>query len=89
MGELLVENTGDRPVLFLEGEELCRCQAEPRPALLRPRRRGSQVVVPVYCVERGRWDRSLANLKTGSHSPPSLRHFLKGGSDRPGIFGRR
>ena len=82
VGELLVENTGDRPVLFLEGEELCG--AKQNRVLLSSVLigAGSRVAVPVFCVERGRWDRSSGNYKTGSHSPPSLRHILKGGSDR-------
>ena len=82
VGELMVENAGERPVLFLEGEELCG--AKQNRVLLSSVLigAGSRVAVPVFCVERGRWDRSSRNLKTGSHSPPSLRHILKGGSDR-------
>ena len=41
---------------------------------------GSQVVLPVFCVERGRWDTTPKSLKTGSHAPPSMRCLFKGGS---------
>ena len=83
VGEVLVENTGERPVLLLEGEILCGAKQDRvvRSSVLVTA--GSQVVVPVYCVERGRWSGSSASLKTGSCSPPSLRHLLKGGSHRP------
>ena len=88
VGELLVENTGDRPVLFLEGEELkgAKQNRVMRSSVLAAAR--SQIVVPVFCVESGRWSRSSGSLKTGSHSPPSLRHLLKGGSMGTGMFRR-
>ena len=79
VGQLLVENTGERPVLFVEGEELCGAKQNrvmQTSVLIGAK---SQVVVPVYCVEHGRWDNSPTSLKTGSHCPPSLRHLLKRG----------
>jgi hypothetical protein len=88
VGELLVENVGERPVLFLEGEELVGAKQNRVLLFSVLVGAGSRVSVPVFCVERGRWDRSSGSLKTGSHSPPSLRFLLKGGSDRPGIFRR-
>ena len=83
---LRVENNGTLPVLLLDGEILSGAKQDRvvRSSVLVGE--GSQVVVPVYCVERGRWDRSLASLKTKAHSPPSLRHVLKGGSPRTGSF---
>ena len=83
---LRVENNGTLPVLLLDGEILSGAKQDRvvRSSVLVGE--GSQVVVPVYCVERGRWDRSLASLKTKAHSPPSLRHILKGGSPRTGSF---
>jgi hypothetical protein len=83
VGQLLVANGGSRPVLFLEGEELCQGKQNRvlRSSVLVGA--NSRVAVPVYCTERGRWDRSPTNLTTSSHAPPSLRYLLKQG-DRPG-----
>jgi hypothetical protein len=80
VGEVLVENTGDRPVLFLEGEELVG--AKQNRTVLASVLVGakSQVVLPVFCVEHGRWDPTPKNLKTGAHAPPSMRCLFKGGS---------
>ncbi len=80
VGEVLVENSGDQPVFFVEGEELVGAKQN---RIMRASvfvAAGSRVVVPVYCTERGRWDGTAASLRTGSHAPPSLRRLLKGGS---------
>ena len=54
--DLLVENTGDARVLFLEGEELVGAKQNRvlNTSVLLPAR--SKVKVPVSCVEHGRWD---------------------------------
>ncbi len=73
---LLVDNNGDRPALFVEGEEV-RGGKQNRilasSVLVGGR---SRTRVPVACVERGRWDDSR-RFTAGSHCPPSLRHLLK------------
>ena len=77
VGELVIENTGTLPVLYVEGEELNggkQCRVVRASVLIAA---GSTVVVPVFCTEVGRWDKTMANLKTGSHSPPSLHRLLK------------
>ena len=80
--EVLVENAGDRPVLFVEGEMLSGAKQNRvlRSSVLVQAR--SQIVVPVYCTQRRRWDPSSANFKTASQAPPSLRLLLKEGSSR-------
>lgn len=85
VSKVVVNNSGDKPVLFLEGEEL---EQGHQSRVLRASvlvGAATQTTVPVYCVERKRWGGSSPHLTTGSHSPPSLRHLLKGGSSGMGI----
>ena len=77
VSELLVENGGDRPVLFVEGEEVCGgkqnrvlCSS----VLVGGR---SRTTIPVACVERGRWKYESRHFASGSCCPPTLRHVLK------------
>src|ERR1700722_19620721 len=53
--ELLVENTGDSRVLFLEGEELRGAKQNRilNTSILVPAK--AKIKVPVSCVEQGRW----------------------------------
>jgi hypothetical protein len=77
--ELLVENSGDTRVLFLEGEELVGAKQNRilNTSILLPAR--SKIKVPVSCVESGRWAyRSMHFSSGGRHSPSKLRHALKG-----------
>ncbi len=75
---LLVDNNGDRPALFVEGEEVrggkqnrVLCGTILAVGAARTR-------IPVACTEAGRWDDSRP-FATGSRCPPSLRHVLKEG----------
>lgn len=81
VGEVMVENSGDRPVLFLEGEELVG--AKQNRTVLASVLVGakSKVALPVFCVEHGRWDPSPKNFKTGSHASQTMRCLFKGGSN--------
>jgi hypothetical protein len=76
--ELLVENTGDCRVLFLEGEELRGAKQNRilNTSILIPAR--SKLKVPVSCVEQGRWrhtSQHFASAKT--RSPHGLHYALK------------
>ncbi len=77
---LLADNGGDRPALFVEGEEV-RGGKQNRilasSVLVAGR---SRTRVPVACTERGRWDDSRP-FTTGSSCPPSLRYLLKEEAD--------
>ena len=76
--DLLVENTGDARVLFLEGEELVGAKQNRvlNTSILLPAR--SKVKVPVSCVERGRWSYVSRHFgSSGHYSPSKLRHALK------------
>lgn len=83
ISELVVENRGNRRVLFLEGEEL-RGGKQNRilntTVMVPPE---SAIRVPVSCVERGRWSKSARlqtngpNMDTGSVSSSQLRHTLR------------
>jgi hypothetical protein len=76
--DLLVENTGDVRVLFLEGEELVGAKQNRilNTSVLLPAR--SKIKIPVSCVERGRWAYKSRQFGSGGrHSPSKLRHTLK------------
>jgi hypothetical protein len=80
VGELMVENAGDEPVLFLEGEELRGAKQNRilRSSVLVAGR--SRTRIPVTCIEKGRWRYESRKFRPGSCCPPSLRHLLKSGS---------
>jgi len=84
VSKLVVQNTGNKPVLFLEGEEVCGGRQNRALGASVLVGAGSRTTVPVFCVERKRWAGSSPHLTTGSHSPPSLRQILKGGSSGKG-----
>ena len=76
--DLLVDNKGDVPVLFLEGEELVGAKQNRvlnTSVLIAAH---SKTKIPVSCVEQGRWGyRSRKFGSSGSHSSSKLRYFLK------------
>ena len=76
--DLLVENKGDRRVLFLEGEELIGAKQNRVLNTSVLVAAHSETKIPVSCVEQGRW-RYISKHFTasGSHSPPKLRHALR------------
>lgn len=76
--DLLVENSGDLRVLFLEGEELVGAKQNRilNTSVLLPAK--SKTRIPVSCVERGRWAYKSRHFGSeGRHSPSKLRHALK------------
>jgi hypothetical protein len=76
--ELLVENSGDTRVLFLEGEELVGAKQNRilNTSILLPTH--SKIKIPVSCVEHGRWAYKSRHFGSeGRHSPSKLRHTLK------------
>lgn len=76
--ELLVENKGDKRVLFLEGEELVGAKQNRILNTSVLVAAHSKIKIPVSCVERGRWGyRSRYFGSSGSHSPSKLRRALK------------
>lgn len=73
VGELVVANTGPRPVLLLEGELLQgghQHRVTSRTTVVEP---GRPVVVPVRCVEQGRWSGARAHTRDGRRAPTSVR----------------
>jgi hypothetical protein len=78
---LLVDNGGDQPALFVEGEEV-RGGKQNRilasSVLVAGRNRTR---IPVACTEPGRWDYDSRHFTVGSCCPPSLRHVLKDGGE--------
>jgi hypothetical protein len=77
--EVRVRNDGDLPVLMLDGTELRggkQCRVLNTSVLLGGR---SETLIPVSCVERGRWEHSPKDFSSGSHCPPSLRGIIKEG----------
>ena len=77
--ELAVENAGDRPVFFLEGEEL-KGAKQNRAVCSSVMVAGmSRTCIPVCCVQRGRWTYLSRQFSPGSCCPPSLRLLFKQG----------
>ena len=75
---LLVENTGDTRVLFLEGEELVGAKQNRilNTSVLLPAK--SKITIPVSCVEQRRWAYKSTHFGSGGrHSSSRLRHALK------------
>jgi hypothetical protein len=74
--ELRVVNRGTRPVLVLEGDELVGAKqnrAVNSSVLVASE---SELIIPVSCVERGRWSRRPRAFSSGAGSPhPSLRRI--------------
>ena len=76
--DLLVENKGDLPVLFLEGEELVGAKQNRILNTSVLVAAHSKIKIPVSCVEQGRWGyKSRYFGSSGSHSPSKLRRALK------------
>jgi hypothetical protein len=70
--ELLLENNADLPVLLVDGEELVGAKQNRvlNLTILAPAKQAT--VIPVSCVEAGRWSMSSADLKTADHVMYSL-----------------
>lgn len=76
--QLSVENRGEAPVLFLEGQELRGAKQNRvlNTSILVPARR--KTVLPVSCVEQGRWRYTSRHfVSSGSHASFKLRSVLK------------
>jgi hypothetical protein len=76
--ELLVENTGNCRVLFLEGEELRGAKQNRilNTSILVPAK--ARIKVPVSCVEQGRWRHTSKHFAASkTRSPHSLLYQLK------------
>ena len=78
VGDLLVSNLGDCPVLALDGEELVGAKQNRilnTTALLGE---GSETVIPVSCTEQGRWAYvSREFTASTSFAPPRIRENAK------------
>ena len=76
--ELTVENKGEQPVLFLEGEALEGAKQNRilnTSVLVGPK---TQLIVPVSCVEQGRWRRRSASFSHRKmHASGTMRRHLK------------
>ncbi len=74
--ELRVINGGAMPVLILEGDELIGAKQNRVVNSSVLVAAASELVLPVSCVERGRWSRSSRAFSPGSATPHlSLRHL--------------
>jgi hypothetical protein len=76
VGELVLTNHGPRPVLLLEGELLeggRQHRTLVTDVILEP---GIPQVVPVACVERGRWSGTDAHARRGRRAPATVRAAL-------------
>jgi len=85
---LVVSNRADRPVLFLEGEEL-RGAKQNRLLNTSVLVAAGRTAIPVSCVEQGRWRYVSRHFSpSGMHSSPKLRHVLKKSVSRSAEEGR-
>lgn len=74
--ELRVINGGSSPVLILEGDELIGAKQNRTVNSSVLVAAESELVLPVSCVERGRWSRRSQTFSSGSATPHlSLRHL--------------
>ena len=74
--ELRLVNGGASPVLILEGDELIGAKQNRTVNSTVLVAAHSELVLPVSCVERGRWSRRSRTFSPGDATPhPSLRHL--------------
>ena len=74
--ELRVVNGGVSPVLILEGDELIGAKQNRTVNSSVLVAAASELILPVSCVERGRWSRRSRDFSSGPATPhPSLRHL--------------
>lgn len=75
--ELRVANDGELPVLILEGDELVGAKQNRvvNSSVLVPA--GAELILPVSCVERGRWSRNAGAFSAGDGSPHLTLRRLK------------
>lgn len=69
--ELMVTNRGKQPVFLLDGEELKGAKQNRvlNVSVLVPGDR--KIVVPVSCVEQGRWSQQTRSFKAAGHTMPA------------------
>ncbi len=76
VGSLIVDNSGARPVLLLDGQEL---QGAKQNRVLNTTilvGEGSSITIPVSCTEQGRWARVSERFQESlSSAPPRLRRM--------------
>jgi hypothetical protein len=73
VGQLVLTNTGDRPALLLEGELLEGGQQHRVAGRSILVDQGQSEVLPVRCVEQGRWSGSRQHARGGRRAPVSVR----------------
>ena len=82
-------NGGDKPVLLVEGDELRGAKQNRAVVATVLIAAGSSEVVPVVCIEWGRWSGSSSKVSSGLHLPPTMRRPFKEGAARSKGKGRR
>lgn len=89
VGTLMVGNTGDRPLLVLEGQLFeggWQHRMATRSVLVGVHQR---IPVDVACVEEGRWGGSCRQHSRGRRATPYVRDAVRGGGDVQGTVWRR
>ena len=71
--ELQLKNTADRPVLLLDGEELVGAKQNRVPTVTILAPGGKTIIIPVSCVEAGRWAYRSDRFQTSKRA-----HFSSG-----------
>jgi hypothetical protein len=78
--ELLLDNTGDENVLILDGEELIGAKQNRIANLTVLAAANSKTVLPVSCVEHGRWSYRSADIKTSGRTKYNRARAAKAGA---------
>ncbi|NIA16343.1 MAG: hypothetical protein GWP08_19970 [Nitrospiraceae bacterium] len=71
--ELAVQNTGEKDVLLLDGEELVGAKQNRILNLTILVAAGGKMKIPVSCVEQGRWRSMSERFVSGRHAPSRVR----------------
>ena len=74
---LIVTVTADRPVLFLEGEELRGAKQNRILNTSVLAAAAAKTVIPVSCVEQGRWRSRRVTGSGGTHASAKMRRVLR------------
>lgn len=77
VSELFLKNKGKHPVLILDGETLVGAKQDRTVNLTILAPACSRIILPVSCVESGRWSKSRKGFTTSKYS-----HFASGRGDR-------
>ena len=84
---LRVKNRADVPILLLEGQEVQGGKQNRVINVSALAAARSELVIPVSCVERGRWHHRSSSFSSGHFSSPTLRRVVRRSVSRSATLG--